>query len=62
MVSQNFNDIMFLLHTIHLGPDHDKIRHDIGVEYERLLEELLGSMSKSLNYHFGSRRPFLFRL
>lgn len=53
---------MFLLHTIHLGPDHDKIRHDIGVEYERLLEELLGSMSKSLNYHFGSRRPFLFRL
>ena len=28
------------------GPDHDKIRHNIGIEYELLLEQLLDSMSK----------------
>lgn len=39
-----------VLHVIALdpmyGPEHDAVRHSIGVEYERLLEELLTSMGR----------------
>ena len=40
----------------YIGPDHDKIRHNIGIEYERLLEQMLDSMSKWLNlsHAYGS--------
>jgi hypothetical protein len=39
-----------VLHVIALdpmyGPEHDAVRHSIGVQYERLLEELLTSMGR----------------